>query len=96
MNTANTKAVRPLFAVAALVLALALAGCGTQAAEMQAPPAPEVSVATVVAKPVREWDEFTGRFEPVQYVEIKARVPGYLQEIGFNDGDTVPARRTSP
>lgn len=38
-----------------------------------------------------EWDEFTGRFEPVQVVEIKARVPGYLQEIGFKDGQNVEA-----
>ena len=89
MNTANTKAVRPLFAVAALVLALALAGCGTQAAEMQAPPAPEVSVATVVAKPVREWDEFTGRVAAVQTVELRPRVSGYVERVAYIEGQEV-------
>ena len=38
-----------------------------------------------------EWDEFTGRFEAVQRVEIRARVSGYLQEIRFQDGDIVEA-----
>lgn len=76
--------------------ALALSACDSgdssgQATAQQSPPPPTVTVAKPLVKRLTEWDEFTGRFEPVQYVEIKARVPGYLQEIGFNDGDTVPA-----
>ena len=51
-----------------------------------APPPPEVTVAKPLIQKLTEWDEFTGRFEPVQQVEIRARVSGYLQEIGFQDG----------
>ena len=51
-----------------------------------APPPPEVTVAKPLVQKLTEWDEFTGRFEPVQQVEIRARVSGYLQEIGFQDG----------
>ena len=57
----------------------------------RAPPPPEVTVAKPLIRRLTEWDEFTGRFEPVQVVEIKARVPGYLQEIGFTDGQNVEA-----
>ena len=64
-----------------------------KAAAQQSPPPPAVTVAKPLVKRLTEWDEFTGRFEPVQRVEIKARVPGYLQEIGFDDGDTVKAGR---
>ena len=42
----------------------------------RAPPPPEVTVAKPLIRRLTEWDEFTGRFEPVQVVEIKARVPG--------------------
>jgi multidrug efflux system membrane fusion protein len=50
-----------LFALA-IAAALVVAGCTSQAEPSAAmPPAPEVSVAQVVAKPVREWDDFTGR-----------------------------------
>ena len=56
-----------------------------------APPPPEVTVANPLIRRLTEWDEFTGRFEPVQVVEIQARVPGYLQEIGFKDGQNVEA-----
>ena len=57
---------------AALVLALAaaiagLGGCTLQAApEAQMPPPPAVSVAEVLAREVRQWDEFTGHIEAVE------------------------------
>ena len=78
-----------------LVGALSLAGCDDaedgDAQAARAPPPPEVTVAKPLIRRLTEWDEFTGRFEPVQVVEIKARVPGYLQEIGFKDGQNVEA-----
>jgi RND family efflux transporter MFP subunit len=47
----------------------------------------------VVAEPtentVTEWDEYPGRIQPVQSVEIRARVGGYLQSVNFRDGATV-------
>jgi RND family efflux transporter MFP subunit len=82
---------------AALAMAslLLLAACdeaaegGAQAA--RTPPPPEVTVAKPLVRRLTEWDEFTGRFEAVQQVEIRARVPGYLQEIRFQDGQNVEA-----
>ena len=74
-----------------------LAGCDDAAdanAKAQAPPPPEVTVATPLVQKLTEWDEFTGRFEPVQQVDIRARVSGYLTEIGFQDGEEVEAGQT--
>ena len=80
-------------AIAALVFML-LAGCGESedgAQAQAAPPPPEVTVAKPLVQKLTEWDEFTGRFESVQQVEIRARVAGYLQEIRFQDGQNVEA-----
>ena len=70
-----------------------LAGCGESgdSGAKAGPPPPEVTVATPLVQKLTEWDEFTGRFEAVQQVEIRARVPGYLQEIRFQDGQHVEA-----
>ena len=63
-----------------------LSACGThRAAQAQgaAMPAPQVTVAQVIAKPVTEFDEFTGRFEAVERVEIRPRVSGYIASVNF-------------
>ena len=55
----------------------------------QAPPAaapPAVTVAKPVVKDVIEHDDYTGRFNAIDYVEVRARVTGYLQKINFQDG----------
>lgn len=54
-----------------------------------APPPPQVTVATPLLKKLIEWDEFTGRFEAVDSVEVRARVSGYLQSVHFKDGEIV-------
>lgn len=60
------------------------------AAAQAAPPAPPpVTVSAPVQKTVTEWDEYTGQFAAVDYVEIRARVSGYLTEIHFTDGQLV-------
>src|SRR6266536_1907864 len=75
--------------VLALGASLALvAGCSRPAAH-QAPPAPAVTVAPVERKEVIEWDEFTGRIEPVESVEVRPRVSGYIQEVRFQSGQLV-------
>ena len=68
-----------------------LLGCPTRPAVAQAAPAtpPPVTVSAPVQKEVTEWDEYTGQFAAVDYVEIRARVPGYLTEIHFTDGQIV-------
>lgn len=67
-----------------------LAGCDSQAdtAEQQPPP-PEVSVAEVVVRDVRFWDEFTGRIEAVETVELRPRVAGYVERVHYNEGEVV-------
>lgn len=72
-----------------LVLAAAsLAACGGGGGPPQMPPT-EVNVATVVAKRVAQWDEFTGRIEAVEAVEIRPRVAGYLAGVHFTEGAEV-------
>lgn len=48
-----------------------------------------IEAATPITATVTDWDEFTGRFEATQRVELRARVSGYLQEILFKDGEMV-------
>lgn len=63
----------------------------SNAAQQEAalPPPPPVSVAKPVVREVVEDDEFGGRFEAVDEVDIRARVGGYLQQIHFTDGGIV-------
>jgi membrane fusion protein, multidrug efflux system len=53
------------------------------------PPAMPVTVAPPVAKRVTQWDEFSGRFEAVAQVEVRARVSGFIDKIHFRDGQLV-------
>lgn len=72
-------------------LALSLSGCqrGKASAGAAAPPAPNVSVATVKPTPVHEWDEFNGRVSAIGTVEIRPRVSGYVQRVPYSEGDEV-------
>jgi RND family efflux transporter MFP subunit len=72
-----------------VVSAALLVGCGRSGSAAQAPPPPQVSVAAVVEKRVKDWDEFTGRFQAVETVEIRPRVSGYIDKIGFKEGSLV-------
>ncbi|RZJ40759.1 MAG: efflux RND transporter periplasmic adaptor subunit [Brevundimonas sp.] len=73
---------------ASAIMAAALYGC-SQPSEAQAPQAPQVTVAVPLVRAVQDWDEFTGRFEATQSVEVRARVGGYVQGVHFRDGDYV-------
>ena len=57
----------------------------------QGPPAQTVTVIKPLAKRITNWDEFSGRFEAVQTVEIRPRVSGALEKIHFKDGQVVKA-----
>ncbi len=76
-------------ALPAFLLAL-LAACGSGAPE-QAPPPPAVTVAAPLVREVVDWDDYVGRFEAIESVEVKPRVTGYLQSVHFRDGDYVRA-----
>jgi RND family efflux transporter MFP subunit len=55
-----------------------------------APPPPQaVTVATVPERDITEWDEFTGRLEAVDAVEIRPRVSGYIRRVAFDEGSSV-------
>ena len=50
-----------------------------------------VGVAEPLAKRVTQWDEYSGRFEAVASVEVRARVSGFIDKIDFRDGQIVKA-----
>src|SRR6267143_6791674 len=70
--------------VGLLSILLTTASCKKKSAPPQAPL--PVNVVTVIEKEVNEWDEFTGRLEAVESVEIRPRVSGYITEIYFEAG----------
>lgn len=78
-------------------LAFGLAGLLTLAGCSEAPPAgppsgpPPVTVAAPLVKPIIDWDEYVGRFEARQSVDVRPRVSGYVQRVAFRDGDFVRA-----
>ena len=76
-----------LFAVLAAAVLAACSRAEPHAAA--APPPPTVSVAAAIARNVAEWDEFSGRLEAVERVDIRPRVNGYLQAIHFKQGAEV-------
>jgi membrane fusion protein, multidrug efflux system len=73
------------------LLALALSGCGDKPPQQPAAAAPPVTVAQPVKRTVTDWDEFTGRFEAVQEVQVRARVGGFVTSVEFRDGSIVKA-----
>jgi len=73
-----------------LLATVALAACsGTE--EAPPPAAPAVTVAQPLVRTIQDWDDYVGRFEAVQSVEVRPRVTGYLQRVHFLDGDYVRA-----
>ena len=52
-------------------------------------PTPTVSVSVPLQEEVVDWDDFTGRFEAPERVEVRARVGGYLQGVHFKEGQNV-------
>jgi len=85
--------IRKAVAFGAAALSLALSAC-SGGAQTQAPPTPEVTVANPLVRDVLDWDDYVGRFEPVEGVEVKPRVSGYLTGIHFRDGQYVRQGQT--
>lgn len=77
-----------LFA-ALLAMEILLVGCARNEAAPAPPPAPQVSVAQVVSRNITELDEFTGRFQAVERVQVKPRVSGYIASVNFIEGHEV-------
>lgn len=70
-------------------LAIAVSACSGGAESQAPPPPPEVTVATPLVQEILDWDDYVGRFEAIEDVEVKPRVSGYLVGIYFRDGQYV-------
>ncbi|HAT1926985.1 TPA: efflux RND transporter periplasmic adaptor subunit [Legionella pneumophila] len=73
----------------AVILIPALMSCNSESNKPVGQTLAEVDVALPVKKNIVEWDEYTGRFQAVEEVDVRARVTGYLEAIKFQDGQTV-------
>lgn len=81
---------RPALLAATLAAVFVAAGCSSHAAPGAGmPPPPEVSVAQVLTRNVRQWDDFTGRVAAVETVELRARVSGYVDRVAYTEGQEV-------
>lgn len=83
--TLSGEARRSAGAALAIVV-VAASGCSKQQPPMQAP---QVTVAPAVERVVADWDEFTGHFEAVNSVEVRPRVGGFIERVGFVEGAIV-------
>ena len=70
-------------------LLLLMTACNQQQPTAAPPPPPKVTVSQPINREIVEWEEYTGRLEAVESVEVRARVNGYLQSIHFKNGATV-------
>jgi multidrug efflux system membrane fusion protein len=84
-NIHRRRGIRPLI----LLLAVALSACSEKPPQQAAAAAPPVTVAPPVKRTVTDWDEFTGRFEAVEEVQVRARVGGFVTNVEFRDGTMV-------
>lgn len=94
VGSLSTQASDLPFWVPALIafgMLLGMVGCKPhgKAGGPQMPPPPTVTVAPAEQKMLVDWDEFTGRTAPVEYVEVRPRVSGHIQEIRFKSGQVV-------
>ncbi|WKL18163.1 efflux RND transporter periplasmic adaptor subunit [Comamonas testosteroni] len=94
MSVHSTPPLRPLLLAGGLAALALLSGCGRPGAgDAHAgngpPPAPEVQVADVALQAIRPWDEFNGRIEAVESVQLRSRVSGYIERIAFAEGQEV-------
>ena len=81
-----TRLLLSLSAAGALIL---VAGCGEGQKQQVTLPPPKVTVARPLERTIVDQDEYVGRFVPVDFVEIRAHVSGYLDKVHFEDGQLV-------
>jgi len=66
-----------------------LTAIGSAAAAASAPEAPSVDVATVISREITEWQDYSGRLEAVESVQVRALVSGTIVAVHFKDGANV-------
>ncbi|WP_313651778.1 efflux RND transporter periplasmic adaptor subunit [Pantoea sp.] len=85
-----TNRVRQGLTLFGMILLIAqLSGCDKGVAQNAPPAPPEVSAAPVLVKPVSQWDNFNGRVEAVQSVQLRPRISGYIDSVNYREGDEV-------
>lgn len=92
MNLNSLKPARNRFTLLTGLSAVGMlvAGCQKPGAQSAAqPPPPQVTVAPVEQQELVEWDEFTGRTEAVEMVDVRSRVSGHIKEVQFQSGQLV-------
>ncbi|WP_339767466.1 efflux RND transporter periplasmic adaptor subunit [uncultured Paraglaciecola sp.] len=73
-----------------MILLTLVTACSKQPEQKaSAPQSLPVEVAAPISAVITQWDEYTGRFDATQQVDIRARVSGYLDKVNFKDGQTV-------
>jgi RND family efflux transporter MFP subunit len=83
----RVSSIAPLGAVAAL--SLLVAGCGAKAQPPAEAAPPQVTTAQVLVRELPSWDEFSGRLEAVDTVQVRPRVGGYIDSVRFQEGAVV-------
>src|SRR6202171_3824089 len=81
-HTDSLRGLAPLI----VLLAITLSGCGDKPPPQAASGPLPVTVAQPTKRTVTDWDEFTGRFEAVEEVQVRARVGGFVTNVEFRDG----------
>src|SRR5687768_15573657 len=68
-----------------------LAACDRPQAKNEAKgaAAPAVTVSRPLIEPIIDWDEYTGRFDAIDTVDVRTRVSGHLDVVAFKDGQIV-------
>lgn len=90
--SADLWAVAGPWAVLMLVWLAALIGCrNSESSAEQTQTGPPVSVAVPIERTVTDYEDYTGRIDAINYLQVQARVTGYLDKIYFTDGKEVAA-----
>jgi multidrug efflux system membrane fusion protein len=85
----NIKRLSPIAITLAAFTAITVSACTKVETRAAAPAPPQITAAPAVARDVTEVDEFTGRLEPVQSVDIRPRVSGLITSVVFEEGSLV-------
>ena len=87
----KTRILAFIAVAASLMVLLAFAANQTnkETEQVAAPALLSVKTASPVVEKITEWDEYTGRFQASNRVEVRARVSGFLEKVNFTDGEYV-------
>jgi RND family efflux transporter MFP subunit len=88
-DAASLQASLVVMLLAVVGLLFTVSGCNRAESALAEQPVPKVTTVPVVQQQTTDYDEYTGKTEASESVEVRARVFGYLKSIEFKDGDFV-------